>query len=183
MPDDTTQDESQPTAHTDETTTSQTVAHNGAPSPRRLQRLVRPVIILVLVLAAGFLFWRLFLRKPDVPASIVQVTGRVEGDDASVAAKTAGRIREITVREGDQVKAGQVLATLDDDQLKAREEAAQSAVQQAEAREQRAVQQIAVLRAQLEQAQLGVTQARTDAQGRVHQAEAQVAAAEAQLAQ
>jgi HlyD family secretion protein len=157
-------------------------AQTDAP-PSRLKKIIRPLVILLLVLTAGYSVWRIFLRKPDVPPNIVQVTGRVEGDDAAIAAKTAGRIRDINVREGDQVTAGQIIATLDDDQLKAREEAAQSAVQQAEAREQRAVQQIAVLRAQLDQAQLSVTQARADAQGRVHQAEAQVAQAEAQLAQ
>lgn len=158
-------------------------APDNAPPPNRLKKIARPLIILLLVALAGFLFWRFFLRKPDVPANIIQVTGRVEGDDAAISAKTTGRIREINVREGDQVKAGQIIAVLDDAQVKAREEAAQSAVDQAQARQQRAQQQIAFLRSQLEQAQLGVAQARTDAQGRVHQAEAQVAAAEAQLAQ
>ncbi|HYY41391.1 MAG TPA: HlyD family efflux transporter periplasmic adaptor subunit [Pyrinomonadaceae bacterium] len=176
-------DQSKPTAHSDETSAQQVSAPNGAPPASKLKRIVRPVAVLALVLLAGFLFWRFFLRKPDVPPNIIQVTGRVEGDDAAVSAKTAGRIREINVREGDQVTAGQVIAVLDDVQVKAREEGAQSAVEQAEARRQRAEQQIGVLRAQLEQAQLGVAQARADAQGRVHQAEAQVAAAEAQLAQ
>ncbi|MFL6208244.1 MAG: HlyD family secretion protein [Pyrinomonadaceae bacterium] len=187
MPDDNTlpPDQSKPAPHSEQTSAPQlsAPAHNGAPPPGKLKRIIRPLAMLVLILLAGFLFWRFFLRKPDVPPNIIQVTGRVEGDDAAISAKTAGRIREINVREGDQVAAGQIIAVLDDEQVKAREEAAQSAVQQAEARQQRAQQQIAVLHAQLDQAQLGVTQARADAQGRVHQSEAQVAAAEAQLAQ
>ena len=40
------------------------------------------------------------------------MSDRVESDDSSVAAKTSGRIHEITVREGDTVKAGQVIAVL-----------------------------------------------------------------------
>ncbi len=184
MPDDKSQTEPEsPAAQSKQTPGQQLSAPDEAPPPNRLKKLVRPLVMLLLIALAGFLFWRFFLRKPDVPANIIQVTGRVEGDDAAISAKTAGRIREINVREGDQVKAGQIIAVLDDAQVKAREEAAQSAVEQSAARQQRAQQQIAFLRSQLEQAQLGVAQARTDAQGRVHQAEAQVAGAEAQLAQ
>jgi HlyD family secretion protein len=148
--------------------------------PKKIARII-PVLFIVLV--AGFLAWWFFIRQPPIPQNVIAVSGRIEGDDAAVAAKTSGRIREITVREGDQVKAGQVLAVLDDDQAQARTEQAQSAVQQAEARLQRSQQQIAVLQAQLEQNRLSVGQARVDAQGRVSQSAAQVAAAEAQLAQ
>lgn len=150
--------------------------------PIKLKKLL-PIGILLVVAAAGFLVWYFFIRQPPLPPEIVAVSGRIEGDDAAVAAKIPGRIREITVREGDQVKAGQVIATLDDEQSKAREEQAQSAVQQAEARVQRAQQQIAVLEAQLEQSRLSIGQARTDAEGRVSQAQAQLASAEASLAQ
>src|SRR2546421_13026662 len=100
MPDDTTPPEqSKPTPHSEQTTArpSPAPAHNGAPPPSKLKRIVRPLAILIIILLAGFLFWRFFLRKPDVPPNIIQVTGRVEGDDAAVSAKTAGRIREINV--------------------------------------------------------------------------------------
>jgi HlyD family secretion protein len=114
---------------------------------------------------------------------LIEVSGRVEADDSAVAAKTSGRIREITVREGDSVTAGQTIAILDDDQLRAREEQAQAVVTQAESRTTRSQEQIAVLQEQLSQSQISTEQARTDAQGRVRQAEAQVLQAEAQLAQ
>lgn len=146
-------------------------------------RLRRVAPFVLVALAAGLLVWYLLLRRPDVPENIVAVSGRVEGDDAAVAAKTSGRIREIKVREGDEVKAGQVVAVLDDEQLRAREEQAESSVAQADARVLRAEQQIAVLEEQLEEGRLAVEQARMDAAGRVRQAEAQVAAAQAQLAQ
>lgn len=140
------------------------------------------LVALVVVGAAGYLIWRSFLRPPDVPPNLVTLSGRIESDDSSVAAKTTGRIREITAREGDSVRAGQVIAVLEDDQVRARETQAQAAVTQAEARVRLAQQQIAVLREQLQQSQLSVEQSRTDAEGRVKQAEAQVAAAESQLA-
>jgi len=146
----------------------------------RTVKIIR-LIILLLVLMAGSIWW-FFLRHPATPDGVIALSGRIEGDDAAVAAKTSGRIREIAVREGDQVKAGQVIAVLDDDQIRARVDQAQYSVNQFEARLQWARQQISVLEAQLEQSRLSVNQARSDAEGRVRQAQAQVASAEASLA-
>jgi HlyD family secretion protein len=151
------------------------------PSPRNT--VFRIFVLLVVIAIAGLLLWFLILKPKNYSDAVISVSGRIEGDDAAVAAKTAGRIHEITVREGDAVKAGQVLATIEDDQIAAREQQAQAAVQQAEARVQRAEQQIAVLQEQLGQSHIGVSQAKLDAQGRVTQADAEIASAEAQLAQ
>jgi HlyD family secretion protein len=144
---------------------------------------IRVLIALSTLLIAGALTWWFFLRGSEMPKEIIALSGRIESDDAAVAAKTSGRIREITVREGDLVKAGQLIAVLDDEQVKAREEQAQSAVERAEAKLSWARQQIAVLQAQLEESRLGVGQAHVDAEGRVSQAQSLVAAAEATLAQ
>lgn len=143
----------------------------------------RFLAIMIITLAAGTLAWWFFLRGQAAPKEIVALSGRIESDDAAVAAKTSGRIREITVREGDLVKSGQVIATLDDDQIKAREEQERAAVTQAEAKVVQAQQEISVLEAQLQQNRLAMTQSQADAQGRVSQAQAEVAAAEASLAQ
>ncbi len=144
------------------------------------KKAIRAVIALLTI--TGALVWWFFLRGPNMPSEVISVSGRIESDDAAVAAKIAGRIREIDVREGDQVKAGQVIATLDDEQVKARVDQAESNVAQAAARLSRARHEVAVLQAQLEQSRLGVNQARVDAEGRVSQAQAHVAAAEASLA-
>jgi HlyD family secretion protein len=132
---------------------------------------------------AGFGVWTMSLAAPATPASVIAVSGRIEGDDSAVAAKTSGRIREITVREGDHIAAGQVIATLDDQQIRAREQQAEAAVRQAEARVELSRHQITVLNEQLRQYEIGVDQAKADAAGRVSEAEARLAAAEAQLAQ
>jgi HlyD family secretion protein len=149
---------------------------NGAAKKR-----AKVVLALLVLAGAGTAVWYFLIRKPAGPQNLIKVSGRIEGDDATVAAKVAGRIREIHVREGDQVKAGQVIAVIDDEQVRAREEQQQSTVREAEARVLSAQQQIAVLNAQLEESNIGVGQARVDAQGRVSQAEAQVAHAEAEL--
>jgi HlyD family secretion protein len=143
----------------------------------------RAIVILMILALAGFAAWRFVLARSAVAPGVIAVSGRIEGDDSAVAAKTSGRIREITVREGDQVEAGQVIAVLDDEQIRAREQQAEAAVRQAEARVRLAQHQITVLNEQMRQNEIGVDQARGDAQGKVSEAEGRLAAAEAQLAQ
>jgi HlyD family secretion protein len=143
----------------------------------------RAIVILLVLALAGFATWRLVLTRSAVSPGVLAVSGRIEGDDSAVAAKTSGRIREITVREGDQVEAGQVIAVLDDEQIRARETQAEAAVRQAEARVRLAQHQITVLNESMRQSEIGVDQARGDAQGKVSEAEGRLAAAEAQLAQ
>ena len=87
------------------------------------------------------------------------------------------------VREGDEVRAGDVIAILDDAQVRAREDQARAGVGQSEARHSAARRQIDVLDAQIRQGDVEKNQATADAEGRVRQAEAELAAAEAELAQ
>jgi len=150
--------------------------------PKRPRRLV--LIAGVLLLAIGiFIVWRVFFAKPEQPANVVALSGRVEGDDSAVAGKTSGRLLEVNFREGDLVKAGDVIAVLDDTQVRAREDQARAGVSQAEARLRSARQQIAILNEQSRQSGVEKRQSETDSEGRVRQAGAQLAAAEAQLAQ
>jgi HlyD family secretion protein len=151
--------------------------------PQKLSRMLRLVAVVAVVLVTVFLLWWFLIRQPPVPHNIITLSGRVEGDDSSVAAKASGRIREIRVREGDRVRAGDVIALLDDEQAVAREQQAKSAAEGAETHVVRSQQQIGVLREQLKQARITVEQAKQDAEGRVRQAEAQIASAEAGLSQ
>jgi HlyD family secretion protein len=137
----------------------------------------------VVLIAAGILVWQLFFATPSVPAGIVAVSGRMEGDDSAVASKTTGRILEVRVREGDTVNAGDPIAILDDAQIRAREDQARAALIQAQAKGEAAREQIAVLQQQLQQSRLQVGQSKLDTEGSVKQAEAQLAAAQSDLAQ
>jgi HlyD family secretion protein len=149
---------------------------------QRLRRLA--LVAGILVLGIGiFIVWRVFFAQPAQPANVLALSGRVEGDDSAVAGKTSGRLLEVNFREGDLVKAGEVIAVLDDRQVRAREEQARAGVLQAEARLRSARQQIAIFDEQLRQNGLEKTQSEGDSEGRVRQAEADLAAAEAQLAQ
>ena len=156
-------------------------ALEAASSKRR--RTIRIAVGAVLLIVVGLIIWRVFFATPALPASIVAVSGRIEGDDSAVAAKTTGRILELRVREGDSVNAGDVIATLDDAQIRAREDQAQAALSAAEAKGEASRQQIAVLQQQLDQSKLQVGQSKFDTEGHVHQAEADLAAAQADLVQ
>jgi HlyD family secretion protein len=151
-------------------------------SPRRARRPILIGGILILCLGAVAV-WRVFFSGPALPENVVFLSGRVEGDESAVAGKTTGRLIEAKFREGDLVKAGDVIAVLDDTQIRFREDQAHAGVAQAEARLHAARQQIAVLNEQIRQSGVEKNQSETDAQGRVRQAEADVAAADAQLAQ
>ena len=149
------------------------------PTSRRLMVL----LIVGGILVAAFFVWRGFFTNPAVPDNIVALSGRIEGDDSAVAPKTGGRILEIRAREGDSVKVGDVIAILDDEQVRAREQAARAALAQAEAQARSASAQMAVLQEQLHGDQLLTEQSKVDVDGRVRQAEADLAAAQADLAE
>ncbi|WP_429925736.1 HlyD family secretion protein (plasmid) [Agrobacterium vitis] len=61
------------------------------------------------------------------PSGIASGNGRIEAVEIDIAARTAGRLRTVDVREGEFIEAGQIVATLDIEQLVAqkREAAAQ----------------------------------------------------------
>jgi HlyD family secretion protein len=142
------------------------------------------IILIVLLLAAGAItVWRVVLAKPGGAANVIVLSGRIEGDDSAVSSKATGRLLEAKVREGDEVKAGDVIAVLDDQQLRDRQAEAQATVAQSEARLQSAQRQISVLEDQLRQNSAETGQSKVDANGRVSQAQGELAAAEADLAQ
>ncbi len=165
-------------------------------------------IAAALLLGAVFLGWNL-LQPASLPSGFAAGNGRIEAVAIDVAAKTAGRVRDILVNEGDFVRSGQELARMDvavlEAQLREAEaqlqraligiETAQSQVTQREAEKQAAEALIAQRKAELDAAQrrvarsetLGptgaVTEAKLDDDRAAYQAaKAAVGAAEAQAA-
>lgn len=164
----------------------------------------------VLVLAAGMVFaaWA-FLRPQGIPEGIAGGNGRIEAVEIDVAAKTAGRIKEILADEGDFVRAGEILARMDTAVLEAQRrdaeaqrerasanvETARSQVKQREAEHAAALAVVAQHEAELDAAQRRLArteglatrgnvsiQTLDDDRARFHGSEAAVAAARAQVA-
>ena len=90
----------------------------ASPPPRARRILLLGALgAVVLALAAGAWYW---WADRAAPSGLLQINGRIEGDQIGVAPKAAGRISELLVREGDEVKAGQLLARLADEAVDAR---------------------------------------------------------------
>src|SRR5690349_7501856 len=73
------------------------------------------LILIVAALAVAGWMWRngAFDRK----GNRIQVSGNLELTEVDLSFKTAGKLIELNVREGDWVKQGQVIARLDSAQL------------------------------------------------------------------
>ncbi len=80
---------------------------------------------------AGYLVWQK-ANDNSLPAGIASGNGRLEAVEIDIAAKTAGRLKEILVNEGDFVKSGQALAQMDTAQLMAKKREAEAQFRRAE---------------------------------------------------
>jgi len=100
--------------------------------------------LLFLGIAAG-VAWQKFARngQDDLMAS---GNGRIEAVEIDIAAKAAGRLKDILVREGDFVTTGQTLAVMDTENLAAQ-------LRQAEAQRQQAQSSVTTAQSQLAQRQ------------------------------
>jgi HlyD family secretion protein len=132
----------------------------------------------ITIAAAGLSTWY-FLSRPK-PTDL-QLSGRIEGYQTDIGARIGGQVDYIAVREGDQVKPGQVIVRLNDNEIQAQLRGAEARLTAAQQQERQARLQIQVIESQIQQAQLTLEQSEVDQQGRIFQAESTVAAAEAQL--
>lgn len=122
------------------------VGYSGPPRPPRMKQ--RSLVLLVLLVGgpAGLITWQalkpkeptrvLTAKAEKVPQlrSIVSATGEIRAKEfVDIQAEVSGIITELLVREGDNVKKGDVLLRLDDLQLKAEEDSARAQVGSAEA--------------------------------------------------
>ena len=129
-----------------------------------------PASLLLVAIALGWRYW--FARPAD---SGLHLSGRIEGYETDLGAKVGGRIAEVTVREGDRVTQGQVVARLDDAELRAQLAAAQASTQAAKEQVKQAQLQLQVVASQIQEAQQNRQQDQGDSQGRISQATAAIA--------
>jgi HlyD family secretion protein len=76
-----------------------------------MKRIIRSLILLTLVAAGGY-YW--YLSSRPVP---LVLTGMVTTNDVVVSPQIAGRIEQLSVNEGDEVKANQMIGVLDAGEL------------------------------------------------------------------
>jgi HlyD family secretion protein len=80
------------------------------PSPRRWQRWLLAVVVVAAGLTGGI--WYYSTHQPQDHSRLV-LQGNIDVRQVNLSFKVDGRIETLAVDEGDMVKAGQVLATLD----------------------------------------------------------------------
>src|SRR5438045_9446667 len=80
------------------------------------------IAITVLVLLAAGAAVYILRGMNKVPDNRIMVSGNIELNEVNIAFKTAGRLIERNVNEGDAVRKGQVVARIDRDQLAAQRE-------------------------------------------------------------
>src|SRR5580658_2256462 len=145
----------------------------------------RAILPLVVASIAFAIWWE---QRPR-PQTLV-LTGTVDGNEVVVSSKITGRIVSLTVDDGQWVKAGDLIAVLDQDELRADQGAASHAIAQARANAQQSVDQTELLENTLPtkvrqaEAQVAQTQAQLQqAQAQAAQSQAQLRQAQAQVAQ
>ena len=145
----------------------------------------RLILIVPILVIAAVIWWA---ERPR-PQTLV-LTGTVDGNEVVVGSKITGRIVRLAVDDGQSVKAGDLIAVLDQDELAADRGAATHAIAQARANAQQSVTQTELLAGSLPtkvhqaEAQVEQTQAQLEqAQAQVSQTQAQLRQAEAQVEQ
>jgi len=98
-------------------------------SPGRLRRLL-PLFLLLAAVAGGIAWW--LPHRQTLPPGFAVGNGRLDADEIDIDTKYPGRIAELHADEGDQVKAGQVLAVMDTRDVQAQLKSSQALVAQAQ---------------------------------------------------
>jgi HlyD family secretion protein len=84
----------------------------------------RPVLIIPVVLAVAVLVYLLVFREKSASPDILRLSGHIEATQTDLGFKVPGKIAAINFQEGDEIKAGQTVALLEDKDL--REDLAQA---------------------------------------------------------
>ncbi len=83
------------------------------------------VFLILGLLTVGSLIWYFVTVRPS---SDLQLIGTVDANEVVVSARIPGRIQTLTVIEGQEVKAGQLIAVIESNDLQAAREAAEATV-------------------------------------------------------
>ncbi len=89
------------------------------------------VVLAVVIGVGGYYAWKA-ANGNGLPEGIASGNGRIEATEIDVSALAGGKLRDVVVKEGDFVTAGQVVAQMDTDQLDAQKRQAEAQLRQAE---------------------------------------------------
>lgn len=75
-------------------------------------------IVLLVAIAGGGIYWYRSTHRKQADATMLRLSGNIEAHESIVSFRVQGRIIDLLVDEGQQVKAGEVLARLDEDDFR-----------------------------------------------------------------
>jgi HlyD family secretion protein len=93
---------------------------------------VVPLIILLIV--GGVLIYYFFLRHSEDEGTDILVSGNIEVTTVDVSFKIPGKIEQLAVEEGDKIKEGQLVASLEHRDLMAQKDKAEATLEAAQSR-------------------------------------------------
>ncbi len=154
-------------------------AESDATSPwrKQLPKIVLGVVLAIVIIGGGYWWW---LMRTTVSTD----NARVVGDLVDISFTSSGKLEQVEVAEGDSVKAGQVVARLENSSQKAAVEQAQANLDLALATQERLPYDQESLAIAVTKSEAGVNSASTSvsaAEAGVNKAAAQVSAAEEQV--
>lgn len=132
----------------------------------------RIIAVLVFLLAAGTISSLTSSCKKDTDG-LIRTTGTVEATEVNLSFKLAGRVSAILFNEGDSVKAGQTVMSLEANDISAALKEAEAASERAEEDVKTAEAEVETARAEIKSAEAGVLSAEADV--RLYEAEAEEA--------
>ncbi len=94
------------------------------------RRIIIPIVLLVVIGAAA---WYLVSSRSAANASRLEASGTVEAVTVDLAPELSGKVVEVLVDKGQQVKVGQALFRLDDELLQGQRQRASAALESARA--------------------------------------------------
>lgn len=144
----------------------------------------RWMAFLAIVVVASLVLVVWWVRRPAATApGVLEASGRIEGDQAAVGAKVAGKILRVAVREGEQVAPDALIAELASEQVVAQLDQAEHGIHAAREQLAEAEARLAGAQRQAEAAGMAITLAARESSARIGEAEAALGAAHAGLRQ
>ncbi|MCX7881704.1 MAG: efflux RND transporter periplasmic adaptor subunit [Brevinematales bacterium] len=88
-----------------------------------MRKPIIPLIVVIVSLVGLTLYFDVF-RKQEKNPHILEGSGTIEVTEIDIASKIMARIADVTVKEGDEVKKGDILVRLEGEELSAQEKSA-----------------------------------------------------------
>ena len=103
-------------------------------SPKIMKRKKLIPLFIILIAGGALLYYYFFLRPSDGEGTDIAVSGNIEVTTVDVSFKIPGKIEKLAVDEGDPVKQGQVIATLEHRDLVAQKVRAEATLEATQTR-------------------------------------------------